>query len=80
MDIRFNCPRCNQHLSVDESGAGMTVNCPSCNDSLEIPRSETLPPPPVPPKTHTETATGLKLPTARCFAEEINALAERFAG
>jgi hypothetical protein len=42
MDIRFNCPRCNQHLSVDESGAGMTVNCPSCNDSVEIPRSETV--------------------------------------
>jgi DNA-directed RNA polymerase subunit M/transcription elongation factor TFIIS len=38
MDISFNCPRCNQHLAVEESGAGMTVNCPSCNKSIEIPQ------------------------------------------
>jgi transcription elongation factor Elf1 len=39
MDIRFNCPRCNQHLAVDQSGAGMTVNCPNCKAQIEIPRS-----------------------------------------
>ncbi len=43
-DIRFNCPRCGQHLCVEERGAGMAVNCPSCNEQIEIP-------PPVPTTT-----------------------------
>jgi hypothetical protein len=47
MDIRFNCPRCGQHLCVEESGAGITVNCPKCNEKIEIPRS-TAPPPAIP--------------------------------
>jgi hypothetical protein len=38
MDIRFNCPHCDQSLSVEERGAGMTVNCPSCNERIEIPQ------------------------------------------
>jgi Protein of unknown function (DUF4236) len=38
-DIRFNCPRCGQHLSVEERGAGMTVNCPGCNAQIEIPHT-----------------------------------------
>jgi transcription elongation factor Elf1 len=37
MDIRFNCPRCGQHLSVEKRGAGMLVNCPSCNGQIQIP-------------------------------------------
>jgi len=37
MDIRFNCPRCGQHLEVEEKGAGITVNCPSCKQQIEIP-------------------------------------------
>jgi hypothetical protein len=37
MDIRFNCPHCGQHLSVEERGAGMIVNCPSCKEQIEIP-------------------------------------------
>ena len=36
-DIRFNCPRCGQHLCVEEKGAGMAMNCPSCNEQIEIP-------------------------------------------
>ena len=44
-DIRFNCPRCGQHLAVEQSGAGMAVNCPGCNEHIEIPGST---PPPVP--------------------------------
>src|SRR6266513_1228546 len=47
MDIRFNCPRCGQHLSVEGIGAGMLVNCPSCKEQIESPHS-TVPPPPVP--------------------------------
>jgi hypothetical protein len=38
MDIRFNCPRCGQHISVEERGAGMLVNCPDCKGEIEIPR------------------------------------------
>jgi len=43
MDIDFNCPRCNQPLSVEASGAGTLVNCPDCNEQIEIPRG-TAPP------------------------------------
>jgi len=62
MDIRFNCPRCDQRLAVEEKGAGMIVNCPNCKGEIEIPRSTasealkvSLPPdtkrvlPPLPP-------------------------------
>src|SRR5262249_60534549 len=38
-DITFNCPRCGQHLAVEQRGTGMSVNCPSCNNQIEIPRS-----------------------------------------
>jgi GYF domain 2 len=37
MDILFNCPRCGQHLSVEERGAGMLVNCPACKEQIKIP-------------------------------------------
>jgi hypothetical protein len=40
-DIRFNCPRCDQHLCVEQSGAGMAVNCPNCNEQIEIPHTTT---------------------------------------
>src|SRR5206468_10859377 len=45
MDIRFNCPRCGESLSVEEKGAGMVVNCPTCNGQIEIPRGTAQPPP-----------------------------------
>ena len=45
MDIRFNCPRCDENLSVEEKGAGMIVNCPSCKQQI-IPRGAGLPPAP----------------------------------
>jgi predicted RNA-binding Zn-ribbon protein involved in translation (DUF1610 family) len=44
-DIRFNCPRCGEHLSVEQRGAGSAVNCPNCNEQIEIPHSSTRPPP-----------------------------------
>src|SRR5436305_15292167 len=47
-DIRFNCPRCGQHLCVEVRGVGMAVNCPSCNEQIEIPRSGTALPTPSP--------------------------------
>jgi DNA-directed RNA polymerase subunit RPC12/RpoP len=54
MDVIFNCPKCEQELAVDSSGAGTEINCPSCGESIVIPDSEavggrgipTLPPEP----------------------------------
>jgi phage FluMu protein Com len=59
MDIRFNCPHCNQTLTVEERGAGTTVNCPSCKKKIEIPRATAAPPPPLPaePKAMQQSQT-----------------------
>ena len=37
MDIRFNCPSCDQSLCVDESGTGLEVDCPTCKQRIRIP-------------------------------------------
>lgn len=37
MDIIFNCPKCEQELEVDSSGAGSQIDCPSCGNSITIP-------------------------------------------
>ena len=36
-DIYFTCPRCKQHLVIDEAGVGMTVSCPTCKHMLAVP-------------------------------------------
>jgi transcription elongation factor Elf1 len=46
MELKFECPKCGQHLAVEPRGAGMTVNCPSCNEQIEIPSGTPVPPPP----------------------------------
>ena len=38
-DIEFNCPHCNQTLTVEETGAGMVLQCPSCHEQLIVPPS-----------------------------------------
>jgi len=40
MDVIFNCPKCEQELAVDSSGAGSEINCPSCGQSIVIPGPE----------------------------------------
>jgi DNA-directed RNA polymerase subunit RPC12/RpoP len=40
MDLIFNCPKCNQELEVDSSGAGQEIECPSCGESIRIPAQE----------------------------------------
>jgi len=47
MDVIFNCPRCEQELAVDSSGAGTEINCPSCGESITIPEPESPLPHPV---------------------------------
>ncbi len=40
MDVIFNCPKCDQELAVDSSGAGSEINCPSCGEPIVIPQPE----------------------------------------
>jgi len=40
MDVIFNCPKCEQELAVDSTGAGTEINCPSCGESIVIPAPE----------------------------------------
>jgi len=42
MDVIFNCPKCEQELAVDSSGAGTEIECPSCGESIVIPEPETV--------------------------------------
>jgi hypothetical protein len=46
MDVIFNCPKCEQELAVDSSGAGSDINCPSCGELITIPELETIVPRP----------------------------------
>jgi hypothetical protein len=51
MDLRFECPRCGQHLSATRSQIGVTAPCPNCNAAVTVPKTSTLPhPPPAPQK------------------------------
>ena len=42
MDVVFNCPKCEQELAVDSSGAGTEITCPSCNEPIVIPAPEAV--------------------------------------
>ncbi len=44
MDVIFNCPKCEQELAVDSSGAGSEIECPSCGESIVIPEPESVAP------------------------------------
>ncbi|HTV40618.1 MAG TPA: hypothetical protein VMF08_08585 [Candidatus Sulfotelmatobacter sp.] len=48
MEIVFNCPHCEQELSVDAEGAGEEIRCPTCGESITIPEKSTKPVPEVP--------------------------------
>ena len=37
MEIIFNCPHCNQELSVEAAGAGSEIPCPTCGETITIP-------------------------------------------
>ena len=40
MDVIFNCPKCEQELAVDSTGAGTEISCPSCGEAIVIPTPE----------------------------------------
>jgi DNA-directed RNA polymerase subunit RPC12/RpoP len=42
-DMKFGCPKCEQHLQCDEQLSGREIQCPKCHVLLRIP--------PVPGKT-----------------------------
>lgn len=42
MDVIFNCPKCEQELAVDSSGAGTEISCPSCGQTIVIPAPEAV--------------------------------------
>ena len=42
MDVIFNCPKCEQELAVDSSGAGTEISCPSCGEAITIPAPESV--------------------------------------
>jgi DNA-directed RNA polymerase subunit RPC12/RpoP len=46
MDVIFNCPKCQQELAVDSTGAGSEINCPACGEAITIPEPETVVPRP----------------------------------
>ena len=37
MDISFGCPGCQQHMLIDEAGAGVLVACPNCGREVRVP-------------------------------------------
>jgi DNA-directed RNA polymerase subunit RPC12/RpoP len=41
MEIIFNCPHCEQELSVDADGAGEQIKCPTCGETITIPEKST---------------------------------------
>ena len=46
MDVIFNCPKCEQELAVDSSGAGSEIECPSCGETIVIPEPQPAAPRP----------------------------------
>jgi DNA-directed RNA polymerase subunit RPC12/RpoP len=55
MEIIFNCPNCDQELSVDGEGAGSEIKCPTCGAKITIPNRppEAAPEPPPDVGLHT---------------------------
>lgn len=56
MDVIFNCPKCEQELAVNSSGAGSDINCPSCGESITHPRTRNGGPPARPGDPHQRPA------------------------
>jgi hypothetical protein len=46
MDVIFNCPKCEQELTVDSTGAGSQIPCPTCGETIVIPEPESILPRP----------------------------------
>ncbi len=51
MEIIFNCPHCEQELSVDADGAGSEIPCPTCGEAITIPEQPATAAPAAPAET-----------------------------
>jgi hypothetical protein len=49
MDMKFACPGCGKHVTVDSSAGGSKVKCAGCGVEFPIPLLISQSPPPVPP-------------------------------
>ena len=43
-DIKFNCPHCQQRLSIPDVALGRTIPCPICKGHIGLPAKRTPPP------------------------------------
>jgi hypothetical protein len=73
MDVIFNCPKCEQELAVDSSGAGSEIECPSCGETIVIPE-----PQPAAPRSGGGIPT-LSPEAARLEAHPVNPIASSAA-
>jgi hypothetical protein len=39
MDIYFSCPRCRQHMVIDEAGANLVIQCAKCAGDVLVPNA-----------------------------------------
>jgi ribosomal protein S27E len=70
MDIIFNCPKCEQELEVDSSGAGNEIDCPSCGETILIPQPGSQG-----TRTSAETEAPTQVPTLPGGANPLNPIA-----
>ncbi len=70
MDVIFNCPKCEQELAVDSSGAGTEIECPSCGESIVIPEPQSVLP---------RGGIPTEAPAARMEAHPVNPIASSAA-
>jgi hypothetical protein len=52
MEIKIECPNCQQHLAIDESWRGRSMECPTCRSSFQVPEAS---------KTQPKSAAGKKI-------------------
>lgn len=72
MDIIFDCPKCNQELAVDSTGAGSEISCPSCGEKIVIPASSSSRSlPTTPPPAHGHDAAHPINPIATSAAAKV---------
>ena len=70
MDVIFSCPKCEQELAVDSSGAGTEINCPSCGEAIVIP---------APQRSAPRPGAGVENDGPRLEAHPINPIASSAA-